>query len=389
MQKTGVVTKTDLAHADLHVDCIYQGGRRGNAGDDPLPDLMGVSNSGGFRIIGKKGMPRLVVLKSNFSDPDWPDDIDRETGIFTYFGDNKEPGHELHSTKRYGNKLLQYMFEKAHGPKEARAQTPPVFVFAGTRSWRDVEFLGLAVPGAEKLGPASDLVALWKLRDEKRFQNYQAKFTILDAGVVTRAWIDDIKRGDPLSANCPSAWRLWVESDVYKPLKAPPARVHRTKVEQLPDDDAGTVLIRRIHAYFGDDAVRFEECAMKLAEMMIPGIVARDLTRPTRDGGRDAIGKYQIGEGRSAILVNFALEAKCYGLNNPVGVKEVSRLISRLRHRQFGILVTTSYLHYQAYQEIMEDEHPIVIVAARDIVRLLKASGISEHAALESWLSAF
>ncbi|MCP1762460.1 O-acetyl-ADP-ribose deacetylase (regulator of RNase III) [Bradyrhizobium japonicum] len=36
------------------------------------------------------------------------------------------------------------------------------------------------------------------------------------------------------------------------------------------------------------------------------------------------------------------LEAKCYGSGNSVGVREMSRLISRLRHRQFGVLVTTS-----------------------------------------------
>jgi hypothetical protein len=33
------------------------------------------------------------------------------------------------------------------------------------------------------------------------------------------------------------------------------------------------------------------------------------------------------------------------------GVREMSRLISRLRHRQFGVLVTTSYVDNQAYRE--------------------------------------
>jgi Restriction endonuclease len=43
-----------------------------------------------------------------------------------------------------------------------------------------------------------------------------------------------------------------------------------------------------------------------------------------------------------------------------VGVKELSRLISRLRHRQFGILVTTSYLGHQAYEELRSDRHPVL-----------------------------
>lgn len=37
-----------------------------------------------------------------------------------------------------------------------------------------------------------------------------------------------------------------------------------------------------------------------------------------------------------------ALEAKCYDLNTGVGVEAQSRLISRFRPRQFGVLVTTS-----------------------------------------------
>lgn len=56
---------------------------------------------------------------------------------------------------------------------------------------------------------------------------------------------------------------------------------------------------------------------------------------------------------------------------NGVGVKEVSRLISRLRHRQFGVLVTTSYVAQHAYKELKKDEHPVVIIAAKDIAALL------------------
>lgn|GEM_PF-5943694 len=65
------------------------------------------------------------------------------------------------------------------------------------------------------------------------------------------------------------------------------------------------------------------------------------------------------------ISLDFALEAKCYARENGVGVKELSRLISRLRHRQFGILVTTSYLGHEAYQELRSDRHPVVVIARR------------------------
>jgi len=120
---------------------------------------------------------------------------------------------------------------------------------------------------------------------------------------------------------------------------------------------------------------------------MIHGIASLDLTRPSRDGGRDAIGKLRIGTGRSAILSDFALEAKCYAISQPVAVRELSRLISRLRHRQFGVFVTTSYIHLQAYKEIKEDEHPIVVISARDIAELLKAIGVTDATATRAWLN--
>ena len=71
------------------------------------------------------------------------------------------------------------------------------------------------------------------------------------------------------------------------------------------------------------------------------------------------------------------------------GRKGIVRLISRLRHRQFGVLVTKSYLAGQAYKEIKEDQHPIIVICASDIVRLLKEAGISSAADVKAWLEAF
>jgi len=372
---------------NLLVDRIYQGGRRGNASDDPLPRLVGVSNQGGFRYIGTKDAPKLVVLTST-ENPDWPDNLDKETGMFTYYGDNREPGHELHETRRFGNLLLRDMFERKHGSRDDRIKVPPVLVFSNTGTYRDVEFRGLAVPGAQNLDANNDLVAVWKLRQGRRFQNYQARFTILDAPTISAGWIEDIKHGNPLSGNCPSAWRVWVESGLYRPLKAPRVLEHRKKAEQLPNSE-GQKLIEAIRQRFDGNEVRFEACAAKIAELMLPRIVSLDLTRPSRDGGRDGIGKYQLGDGPSAVLVDFALEAKCYGFGTSVGVEDLSRLISRLRHRQFGVLVTTSYVGDQAYKEIKEDEHPIIIICASDIVRLLKHAGIITEADVIDWLAAF
>ena len=110
------------------------------------------------------------------------------------------------------------------------------------------------------------------------------------------------------------------------------------------------------------------------------------MTRPSRDGGRDAVGQYRIGPPDDLIKIDFALEAKCYAPHSSVGVREVSRLISRLRHRNFGVLVTTSWVNAQAYKEIREDQHPVAIVCGRDIVTLLRQRGWGSKSSVVQWL---
>ena len=88
----------------------------------------------------------------------------------------------------------------------------------------------------------------------------------------------------------------------------------------MPVSAEDRAMISTIHAFFADRPHDFERCAAALARMMLPDIVTIDLTRPSRDGGRDGIGKLNIGRGPSAVLVDFALEAKCYGERNSVGV---------------------------------------------------------------------
>jgi len=63
-------------------------------------------------------------------------------------------------------------------------------------------------------------------------------------------------------------------------------------------------------------------------------------------------------------------------------------LISRIRHRQFGVLVTTSVVHKQAYQEVREDRHPIVFITGRDIAEILIKSGYNTVETVTQFLNA-
>ena len=381
-----IVPFSDACSTDLRVDAVYRGDRMGNAGDDPLPHLVNVSNSGGFRYRGQVEALELVVLTSSRKDPDWPDTIDRETGVYTYFGDNKSPGRGLHQTPRKGNELLQRIFDLAQSGIEGRRQVPPVFLFANTGEWRDVVFLGLAVPGTADLRASEDLVALWRISKGSRFQNYRARFSVLDAPSLSRAWIEDIIARNPHSSNAPTAWSSWVKTGRYRSLLATRSLEHRTKPEQIPEDSQERSILKKIHEYFQNNFHGFEHCAAALAKLLLPDIAEIDLTRPSRDGGRDAIGKLRIGSGASGILVDFALEAKCYNTSTGVGVRDMSRLISRLRYRQFGILVTTSYVNLPAYREIKEDQHPIIVISGADIVALLRNDGYSHPDSVQTWL---
>lgn len=378
----------DLASCDLVIDATYESDRTvKNVAGEPLARLTGTGNQGGFRFCGPNAAPKLVVLYSTLAEPNWPDALDEENGVFVYYGDNRKPGFELHDRKagRGGNQILRQAFELAHADAEARAAVPPFLVFAKGEG-REAVFKGLAVPGAAHLDPSSDLVAVWKSIDGQRFQNYRAVFTILKLDVVPRAWLDELQHGIRLGAFCPAVWRQWVTSGKATPLRAERVTRVRSKAQQLGDQRQRDIA-EAVHAHFSSRPHAFEQFAADVVRLMDANVVGLDVTRASRDGGRDAVGKYRIGQAQNCVMVDFAMEAKCYKPSSGLGVEVISRLISRLRHRQFGMLVTTSYLGDQPYKEIVEDEHPIVVCAGGDVAELLIAKrDLASAAAVKAWL---
>lgn len=378
----------DLDEADLVVEVVYRGGSKNNISDDPLARLLPVGNQGGFRFFGspRRQTVKLAVLFSTGSDPDWPDMLDPQTGLFTYYGDNKKPGTELHNTSRGGNILLRDVFELARGSAMDRARVAPFFLFNRAGTGRDVRFRGLLAPGGETLVPDDELQAVWRSSDKLRFQNYRARFTVLDVAKVERSWINEVIAGDPLGPSCPAVWREWVEGRSYRALVAPSTRIKRSAAEQRPADAVGKKMVELVHSYFSSAPHAFEKCAVEIWRMLAPATGQCQVTRPSADGGRDAVGEYLLGPAADQIKVEFALEAKCWAPGNAVTTKEIARLISRIRHRQFGVFITTSHFHHQAYEEVREDGHPIVLVCGADIVDVLRSHGYGTLEAVRSWL---
>jgi hypothetical protein len=382
------VAFADLPAADLVLERTYRGGVNRNFGDDPIFKLLPVGNQGGFRVTGSivKGTVKLVVLYTSGVEVDWPDEIDPTTGDFTYYGDNRHPGRELHDTPRGGNLLLRNVFAASRETAESRLTVPPVLLFQAAGSGRDVMFRGLLAPGSPRLSGDEELVAIWRTTKDHRFQNYRSHFTVLQTPVVSRAWINQILAGDPLGDACPGEWRKWVQGRIYQALEAPRNVAVRSKAEQLPKPEDAWMM-RLVHKHFSPNPVAFENFAAQLWLRSDPNVASVEVTRPSRDGGRDAIGEYRLGPGVDPIRLQFALEAKCYNPDGGgLGVKMVSRLISRIKHREFGVFVTTAYVGDQPYKEVREDGHPIVFLVGRDLVEILKKMGLTTPAALTTYL---
>lgn len=386
----------ELSEAALVVDTVYKGGKVNGKGSEVLSKLLpNCSNSGGFRKVMRKdgsGLPAYVVLYTSMQELAWPDYLDEETGVFRYYGDNRTPGRTILDTPRKGNQLLEFVFDCLNSKDGAIKNIPPFFIFKKTGSGWDVQFLGLAAPGNAKISPDKDLVAFWRTMSGQRFQNYEAYFTVLETTQpISRDWLNAlIYNHDENLQYAPETWKRFIRQgrNGIVPLIAKKLPKIPTKYEQLQSDIEGTQCLKQIRKHYQNNPYGFENCAKDILEKMDERFQDFSLTRPWRDGGRDALGYYVIGSESKAnypLRIDCAMEAKCYAENHSIGVREMSRLISRIRYRQFGVLVTTSYVNEQAYKEVMEDGHPILIMSATDIANVLRRNAITSINVLD-WL---
>lgn len=381
-----IVPFDQLSSADLVVDTIYKGGKVSGKGSEVLSKLLSnCSNSGGFRKVMRKdgsGLPAYVVLYTSIQELAWPDYLDEETGVFRYYGDNRTPGKTLLDTPRKGNQLLEFVFECLNSKDGSIKNIPPFLIFKKGGSGWDVQFLGLAAPGNPKISPDKDLVAFWRTMDDKRFQNYEAYFTVLETALpISREWLNALIYDHENSLQyAPDVWKRFIMQgrNGIIPLIAKKLQKIPTKYDQLQSEVEGNACLKYIRNHYANNAYGFEMCAKNILEKMDERFQDFSLTRPWRD----ALGYYVIGNESKAnypLRIDCAMEAKCYAENHSVGVREMSRLISRIRYRQFGVLITTSYVHEQAYKEIMEDGHPILVISATDIAGVLRKNAITSN----------
>ena len=385
-----------LDKSDLIINCVYKGGNKGNIGDEPFHKLIpGCENSGGFRKKLREdnsGKYAYVVLYTSMEELEWPDFLEDETGIFRYYGDNRKPGCEITNTHKKGNKILEMVFNLLNEGTHLE-DIPPFLVFKKTGSGRDIKFLGLAAPGNPSILPDRDLVAFWRTVKENRFQNYEAYFTILDTGEkpISRKWIESlIYDHDNSMEYAPDAWKEFIQKgrNGIKALKTSDTVKVPSVYNQLEADEEGNKCLRYIRRYYHNYPQGFEECAIDIMSKIDSHFRNFSMARPWRDGGVDATGQYVISTGgkfNCPLKLECALEAKCYSEDDSVGDEEISRLLARIQYRKFGVLITTSYVNTQVYQEVIDKGHPILLVTASDIASVLRKNAI-DSSNVDLWL---
>lgn len=386
LDKRIVVPFDELDSADLYVDRIYAGKTSNGRSLDPLSKIFKVGVQGGIRFKGSavKNSVQLVVLYSTGDEPDWRDRLDIQKGLLEYYGDNRHPGRALLETHLNGNVALRNAFLAGRGSPEDRSRVSPFFYFERvSKQGSLVRFRGLAAPGAAALTATEELEALWWSKEGQRFQNYFARFTILDAAVIPHKWIDSLLAGESsLSEGCPPVWREWVENRTYRPLLAPSTDLFRKVDAQLPSDPVGKDILNTVRRHFRDEQ-SFREFALAIWRFLAPATGGNTLSQGGKHRRRFG-GEYFIGPPGDKISVGFVLEADAGEVGNPIS--DVSRLFSSLRHREFGVFVTLSVFGESVYREIATDRRKIALVCGRDVVETLRRQGFADVASVQAWL---
>lgn len=218
----------ELGKSNLVQGAVYDGGSNRNPmKDDPLSKIFiiegcekGIGNQGGFRKTSKEkdgkkvnGTIAFVVMVDSGKQAEWPNKMDEEAGIFTYYGDNRTAGNDIFKTKNLGNKFLYEIFSKSYSGPDERAMIPPIFIFKATGNGCDKRFIGLAVPGVRGKSMEESLERRVFKGDKGEFENYVANFTVLDVagGVIERDWLKDLKDiNSKISYKAPKEWNDFI-----------------------------------------------------------------------------------------------------------------------------------------------------------------------------------
>jgi hypothetical protein len=345
---------------------------------------------GGRRpVIALRSSPWKAGSKST----PWHDSIDLDHGHVRYFGDHKiSSSGPVGST--VGNSGLRDAWRlHQETTSDQRLPAPPVMIFRSVTEQGAVkgyvEFCGVAV--IERL----ETIVQRDPKSGMSFANYVFDLAVLDASneseQVDWRWIDDRRNpAFPLKETlryAPKTWQRWV-------TEGAPAipRIRRnvsasrvlSKAEQQPQ--IGTTeekVLNDVYHYFEGQKHSFESVAAKVAAEVFRSGGAQYqegwLTRASRDGGTDFVGRLDAGIGRARTSLVVLGQAKCVSLDSSVSAEQIARVVARLRRGWIGVYVTTGVYSAPAQTEMIDDQYPIMLIDGRVLAEIVWRLAMESH----------
>ncbi|MGY3704406.1 hypothetical protein BW731_07060 [Vagococcus martis] len=285
-----IIHFNELSTAALIPGCIYQGGNKGNVGDDPITRLLGVGNSGGMRpkINWDKEIAYIVLLSNPANFHEYPDNLDISNNVLTYYGDQRVANKHYSETKHKGNINVKGLFEQVHSGNLIK--TFPCFYFEkiGGKG-RNYRYVGIAYPFV-KNKKLEEVCKNIKIQSGNGvIDNYKFLFTIDSTTIVTREWLNSLIIGIENSQKyAPKSWINFLESngrnsnnDIRNEF------FFEDYVEEAASIYTTGTIERKINSRVGQDVVRnailkkFRSC--QLCEINYPELLIASHIIPWKD----------------------------------------------------------------------------------------------------------
>jgi hypothetical protein len=370
-----------VANRSFRVDGTYEDRK---SGENQFIAWLKIKNAGGMRPIfrqSRKGSPQkphaadlaaLVLVSRHVSGSGynpWQDVLARRQGRIFYWGDAKH--HPTRERDDFdGNRFLGAIWLAV---KEQRwPDVPPILHFS-KETKGTVRFNGLCV--------LQDLQDAWFEDHGRRVRNYYAVLDILPVEFVAVDWIHSRRQG--IEVATPKPWQIYARAGEHDRLLVRAKLVQRVKDQLPPSNSPEFQVLKQIHALPPLKAEHLVVRAFK--EMRIAHTI--EGTRPTRDGGFDFWGHFELPP---PLEYSIALkgEVKRFepdGAN--VGPRHVARLVARLQRGEHGVFVTTSAFTTQCQEEVFEDGYPVDLIAGGRLVGILQQLDAVRGGRLaEEWL---
>jgi hypothetical protein len=337
--------------------------------------------------------PRRAVIairsspwKAGHETNPWHDEFDLDHGHVRYYGDHK-PGVLGIPGVTLGNRLLLEAFNLYSGSSRLqRLAAPPLLLFRSQTVHVQgravvkghVEFCGVAL--IERL----EYIVQRDPKTGSSFPNIVLDLAVMDlapAGdLLDMRWIDD-RRDASLSAQdtlrfAPVSWKRWVDegrSAISRVRRRVMSSRVKGRAEQTPSPNTpDAALLREIYDFFDGRKHSFELLAARVAARALGdqgGVYHQGwLSRAGGDGGLDFVARLDVGSAASNTPLVVLGQAKCVTPGSSISPDEVARVVARLRRGWIGVFVTTGVFSRQAQVEVIDDEYPIVLIPAAELV---------------------